>query len=98
MSCSVSIRITSLYSSTTLWRKQGFSAVNRRAQIHFPDPRAPFQEQLQLAHRQLQAPSLTPAPQAGKSSLFQPLAVDAQPGPVPQQHLGSPAIAVDEQV
>src|SRR6266508_471997 len=70
----------------------------RRREHHAPDERAAFEKQLQLAHGQAHDARLGVAPQAREAAALEPFGVDAEPGAVPQEHLGPLAGRVHEQV
>src|SRR5439155_11273686 len=63
-----------------------------------PDERAAFEEELQFAHGQAHDAPVGLAPQAREAAALEPLGVDAEPGAVPQEHLGPLAGRVHKQV
>jgi hypothetical protein len=77
--------------------RQAFDAEFLRRYRHLPHQPAAFQKQRHLRHRQLQRVLLLPSPQLGKLTALQPLRVQAQPRPVPQQHLRPLAVPAHEQ-
>src|SRR6185312_14790591 len=69
-----------------------------RGQHFLSDERAALDEERQLARRQPHRRAAAIAPEIGKAAALQSLHEDAQPGPIPQQHLAPRALRVHEEV
>ena len=66
-------------------------------QLHaFQGPRA-LEEERELAHGQLDAASASGFPEQREAPLLEPLLIDAEPGPIPDQHLGAGARPIREE-
>ncbi len=70
----------------------------RGRQRDAPDERTAFEEQLQLAHREPYDARVGRAPQTREAPALEPLGVNAEAGPVPEQDLGALARRVHEEV
>jgi hypothetical protein len=86
-----------LYSLNKSVSCQALKAHFLRRNRHFPNQFATFQKQRQFGHGQLDVGDIFATPELGKSALLDPLGVQTQSCPIPQEHFRSATVTGDKQ-
>src|SRR5262249_31313960 len=92
----LALEIHALLRSHSRRRNKGFGDDLRRRQLSSPHDRTALDEARQHARGEPHRRAVV-APQLGEPSALEPLLENAQPGPIPDEHLAGVAASVDEQ-